>query len=188
VLAETDKVFRFNQAHRGSLEIGFDGQISNWAVADLHPSALRLGDPIRLLYLDTSSPMLRREGVEQQDGELFLRSAPSFLAWILRLLFLEDVMTRYYDPHKVAVDLIANFYKEQRPDLVAGLVDLVNEFQAADIAAGSFNSLTIKEVGDYYREDAWIWRTYLGFRKIDRELHHLLGKRYPYILPEKIRR
>ena len=40
----------------------------------------------------------RIEGAEQLNAELFLRSAPSFLAWILRLLFLEDVVDRYYDP------------------------------------------------------------------------------------------
>ena len=40
----------------------------------------------------------------------------------------------------------------------------------------------------YYREDAWIWRLYLAFKKVDRALHRLLGKDYPYILPEKIAR
>jgi hypothetical protein len=29
--------------------------------------------------------------------------------WLIRLLFLEGVMTRYYDLHRVVVDLIANF-------------------------------------------------------------------------------
>ena len=56
------------------------------------------------------------DGVEQLDPELFLRSAPSFLVWLLRLLFLKDVVDRYYDFHLVAVDLIANFYKEQMRD------------------------------------------------------------------------
>ena len=32
VLAEIGKVFAFNQANRGRLEVGFDGQISNWAI------------------------------------------------------------------------------------------------------------------------------------------------------------
>jgi hypothetical protein len=40
----------------------------------------------------------------------------------------------------------------------------------------------------YYREDARIWRLYLAFKKVDRFLHRLLGKDYPYILPDKIKR
>ena len=75
-----------------------------------------------LLYLDTSTPILRLNGVEQLNAELFLRSAPPYLAWILRLLFLQEVVTRYYDARKVTIDLIANFYKEQRPELVPELV------------------------------------------------------------------
>jgi len=110
------------------------------------------------------------------------------LVWIIRLLFLEDVMTRYYDLRKVVVDLIANFYKEQRPDLIPALVDTVNEFFFAEIREGEFEPLTEKEIKAYYREDAWIWRLYLAFRKIDRLLHRLLGKDYPYILPRKIER
>jgi hypothetical protein len=41
--------------------------------------------------------------------------------WIIRLLFLKDVMSRYYDPRQVTIDLIANFYREQRADLVPSL-------------------------------------------------------------------
>ncbi len=33
-----------------------------------------------------------------------------------------------------------------------------------------------------------MWRLYLAFRKADRALHCLLGKDYPYILPDKIKR
>ena len=143
---------------------------------------------IELVYFDTSSPLLRKDGVEQINPELFLRSAPSFLVWILRLLFLQDVLTRYYDVRKVAVDLIANFYKEQRPELVPGLVAAANRFFAAGPWAGSIQPLTVKDIQDYYREDAMIWRLYLGARKVDRWLHRVMGKDYPYLLPEKIKR
>ncbi|MCR4407209.1 MAG: DUF6206 family protein [Anaerolineae bacterium] len=188
VLRETGKVFDFNQQHKGELEIGFDGQISNWVIVGFDPAAPRLSEEIRLMYFDTSTPLLRKNGEEQLDPELFLRSAPSFLVWIIRLLFLQDVMTRYYDFRQVMVDLVANFYKEQRPDLIPGVVDTVNEFCAAGMQASGFKPITMEEVRAYYREDAWIWRTYLAFRKIDRSLHRLLGREYPYILPEKIQR
>ena len=188
VLTEMDKVFRFNQEHRGELEAGLDGQISNWAIAGLDPDRPALGETIELIYFDTSSPLLRVNGREQLDPELFLRSAPSFLVWLLRLLFLKDVMTRYYDFRQVAVDLVANFYKEQRPELIPGLVDTVNRFFAGNARLRGGRPLTAAEVRAYYREDAWIWRLYLAFKKVDRSLHRLLGKDYPYILPDKVKR
>jgi hypothetical protein len=41
----------------------------------------------------------------------------------------------------------------------------------------------------YYREDALIWSLYLSMRKVDRFLRRrVLGRAYPYILPEAIKR
>lgn len=188
VLREIRKVFNFNREHRGELEVGFDGQISNWAIIGFDPAAPKLTGDVELVYFDTSTPLMRKNGEEQLDPELFLRSAPSFLVWIIRLLFLEDVMTRYYDLRQVVVDLIANFYKEQRPELIPALIETINGFFSAEIREGEFKPITEKEVRDYYREDAWIWRIYLAFRKMDRSLRGLLGKEYPYVLPEKIKR
>ncbi len=169
--------------------MGFDGQISNWAVLGLDPAAPVLaGDEIELVYFDTSTPLLRREGEEQLDPELFLRSAPIFLAWLLKLLFLEDVMTRYYDFRQVAADLVANFYKEQRPELVPGLVHTVNTFFGTEFEDDTVEPITTDEVRSYYREDAWIWRSYLAARKLDRALHRLLGRDYVYILPGRTKR
>jgi len=188
VMREMDKVFAFNEKHEGELEAGLDGQISNWAIVDFDVGKPALGEEIKLVYFDTSSPLLRVDDEEQLDPELFLRSAPSFLVWLLRLLFLKDVMTRYYDFRQVTVDLVANFYKEQRPELVPGLVDTVNGFFAGNDRLRGLKPLTVAEVRAYYREDAWIWRLYLAFKKVDRGLHRLMGKDYPYILPDKVER
>lgn len=188
VMREMDKVFAFNEKHEGELEAGLDGQISNWAIVDFDVGKPALGEEIKLVYFDTSSPLLRVNGQEQLDPELFLRSAPSFLVWLLRLLFLKGVMTRYYDFRQVAVDLVANFYKEKRPELIPSLVDTVNRFFAANARLSGLTPLTTAEVRSYYREDAWIWRLYLAFKKVDRSLHRLLGKDYPYILPDKVNR
>lgn len=188
VLRELRKVFAFNRQHRGELELGIDGQISNWAVVPFDESAGRPVEPYHLVYLDTTTPLLTRKGVEQLNPELFLRSAPSFLVWLLRLLFLQDVMTRYYDFRKVIIDLIANFYKEQLPAMVPAMVETANEFLAGEAAEFQIAPLTVQEIRSYYQEDAWIWRLYLAFRKVDRELHRLTGRHYPYILPPAIRR
>jgi hypothetical protein len=143
----------------------------------------------RLWYLDTSTPLFRVEGVEQLDPELLLRSAPAFLAWILRWLFVQEVVDRYYDFHLVAVDLVANFYKEQRPELIPMVVETVNEFFAGEAGALGVKPIAEAEVRSYYREDALIWRLYLGMRKVDRFLRRrVLRGEYPYILPGKIKR
>ena len=187
VLRETKKVFDFNERHRGEREVGFDAQISNWAVPNYRPGQKEF-DEIEPVYFDTSSPLYRKNGVEQIDPELFLRSAPSFLVWLIRLLFLKDVLTRYYDQRLVVIDFVANFYKEQRAEWIPAIVETVNEFFAREIADSRFEPISIREVKSYYREDKLIWQVYLAFRKIDRFLHRLFRKSYPYILPERIQR
>jgi len=187
VFEELGKVWRFNRRQR-HLQIGLDGQASNWSLVGLDPQCPTCGAETPLLYVDTSTPLFRRDGVEQLDPELFLRSAPSFLAWLLRLFFLKDVVDRYYDLHRVAVDLIANMYKEQRPDLIPDLIAAANDHFAGEpeLAVGP---ITAQEVRAYYREDAMIWRLYLAMRKVDRAIRiRLLRGRYPYILPEQVRR
>jgi hypothetical protein len=187
VLTRIARVFDFNRQHAGELELGLDGQISNWAIVNA-PQAFDLGEEIELAYIDTSTPLMRRQGQEQMEPELFLRSAPSFLVWILRLFFLDDVMTRYYNVRQVVIDLAANFYKEQRPDLIPGVIDTINAFWADKIRAGRLKAVSEEEVRAYYRQDAWIWRLYLSFRRVDRAWHRLLGRDYPYILPGEIKR
>ena len=78
VLRELAKVWRYNRAQE-RIEMGIDGQISNWSVAGFDGTNPRLGEKIELLYFDTSTPLYRVDGVDQLDPELFLRSAPSFL-------------------------------------------------------------------------------------------------------------
>jgi hypothetical protein len=158
--------------------------MSNWAVQNLADG--QLPNPITLQYLDTSSPLMQKNGVEQLDVELFLRSAPSFLRWLLRWLFLEDVATRYYDMRQVIIDLLGNLYKEQLPDLVPSCVTIANQFLGDGFSTVA--TITVKDVESYYREDAMIWRIYLTSRRFDRWLHRLFGKPYPYVLPGHIKR
>lgn len=188
VLCELKKVWEHNKNSAGA-EIGVDGQISNWSIEGFDPDSGALPDEIRLTYFDTSTPLFRVDSVEQLDPELFLRSAPSFMVWIIRLLFLKDVMTRYYDFNLVATDMIANFYKEQRPELIPDLVDMANDYFRTEAAALEVEPLSVKGVKSYYREDALIWTLYLSMRKTDRFLRAgIMRKEYPYILPGKIKR
>jgi len=187
VLNELDKAWLYNRLHPDAA-VGIDGQISNWAIDGFDPDNPCLGEGTRLLYFDTSTPLFRVNGVEQLNPELLLRSAPPYLVWILRLLFLKDVMNRYYNARKVIVDLIANFYKEQKSELIPNLVSAANTHISGAIAPLGLKEITEKEVADYYREDKVIWSMYLGMRKFDRSVHRKLGRLYPYILPGEVER
>ena len=187
VLRDLKKVFTSNR-ERPSLTFGIDGQISNWAMKDYQEGKL-VTEKTELFYIDTGTPLIRKDGIEQLNPELFLRSTPSFLVWLIRLFFLEEVMTRYYDFRKVTIDLIANFYKEQRPEFIPMLIETANRFFAVEDTQFGIAPLTEKEIVSYYKEDATIWRVYLAFRKIDRFLHlKILRKPYVYILPGEIKR
>jgi hypothetical protein len=194
VLGELSKVYRFNQQQAGASlrggsqwALGIDGQISNWVVAAMD-AADGLPSTIDLSYFDVNTPLVRRNGVEQLDTELFLRSAPAFLRWVLRLFVLQDVVERYYDLRRVIVDLVANLYKEGRADLVPAWLQTANRFLDEELADAGFQPIDEREVIAYYREDVRIWRLYLGLRRIDRTLHRLTGRQYPYVLPGPIRR
>jgi hypothetical protein len=187
ILREMKKVFDYNAANPGN-EVGIDGQISNWAVAGWS-AGVEITDTTGLFYLDTSTPLMKKAGKEQLNSELFLRSTPSFLRWVIRLFFLKEVMNRYYDFRKVIIDLIANFHKEQKSEMIPGLVETANRFLEEECQGCGIAPLTADEIDDYYKEDALIWRLYLAFRKIDRFLHlKILNKPYPYILPGNIKR
>jgi hypothetical protein len=175
-IREIVKIWNFNSASKPDIELAIDGQLSNW-VRDSENNK-------RLYYIDTSTPLFCKQGVEQQNPELLLKSAPGFLRWIIRLFFLQDVMTRYYIPRLVCMDLIANLHKEQKPELIEPAIECVNAHLPHDQAP-----LTKTEVDKYYRDDKLIWIVFLGLRRLDRFFTtRLLWKRYEFILPGKIKR
>jgi hypothetical protein len=188
ILRQMMKVWRFNTNSNARL-MGLDGQLSNWALKDLNPADPTVTQDAELYYIDTSTPFIRIKGKEQLEPELFLRSAPSFLVWLIRAFFLQGVLDRYYDFHLVVVDLIANLYKEQRPDLIGDFIREANSFFASEASDLAIKPITAAEVKSYYREDAFIWRLFLALRRLDRSIKTcILNKPYPYILPGKIKR
>jgi len=174
IIREIEKIWRFNDEHHPRLALAIDGQLSNWVYSETG----------ELLFIDTSTPLMRINGQESLDPELLLKSAPSFLRWLIRWQFLDDVMTRYYDRRLVYTDLIANLFKEQCADLVPQWISLINA-ETAD----KMEPLVLDEVKAYYKEDKLIWRLFLGLRRLDRWIKtKLLGKRYEFVLPGKIKR
>jgi hypothetical protein len=177
IASEMNKVWRFNRSARPALELALDGQLSNWV-------CLENADRPSMVFIDTSTPLFRKKGVEQLDAELFLKSAPAFLRWVLRLFFLDDVINRYYDARLVCMDLAANLYKEQQPALIPLAVKIINTILSDDI-----KPLTEEEVARYYRQDMLIWGLFLAFRRLDRWMTtKLFRRRYEFILPGKIKR
>jgi hypothetical protein len=93
-------------------------------------------------------------------------------------------MNRYYDQRQVYIDLAANLYKEQRPDLIPMTIETINRQIGSDQIP-----LTEDDVKKYYREDKLIWTLFLSFRRIDRWLAtRIFRRRYEFILPGKIKR
>ena len=174
IVAEIEKVWTYNAENDPQIRLAIDGQLSNWVL-------LESGE---MAYIDTSTPLMLENGTERLDPELLLQSAPSFLRWLIRWLFLEDVMTRYYDRKLVYTDLIANLLKEQRPELVEAWIKTIN-----GSTSDKMDALDRQTIEAYYREDKLIWRLFLGLRRIDRFIKSkLLGQRYEFVLPGKINR
>jgi uncharacterized protein DUF6206 len=188
ILREVKKAFDYNKKNK-KITVTVDAQISNWAIRDFDPKNPKITDKTKFYFIDTTTPFIKKNGVEQLDPELLLRAAPSFLVWLIRWLFLEDVMTRYYDFHLSTIDLIANFYKEQRKDLIPALIDVANDFFRTEAKDLDIEPITRKKVDSYYKEDALIWRLWMFFRKVDRFIKtKIMRKSYPFILPGKVKR
>jgi hypothetical protein len=188
ILEAAGRIFTYNATNEEGIELGLDAQMSNWAIAAYDPAQRSLPATVDLTYLDTSSPLMRRGGEHLLDPELFLRSAPSFLRPVLRYLYVDDVLNRYFDQRQIIVDVLGNLYKEKRADVLPDLVQRANEFLAGLDGASGLAPIEESDVARYYQEDARIWTIYLGARRLDRRLHRLLGKPYPYILPGHIDR
>jgi len=177
VVDQFKAIWRFTESHKPALEIAIDGQLSNWVVSGSCYD-------YTLNYIDTSTPFIRRHGNHQIPADLFLQAVPRHLRGIFRSLFLSDVLNRYYDRRSILIDLAANLYKEQRPDLVPVAVQVIN-----NSIGRMAEPITVEAVKRYYREDKMIWQIFLAIRKIDRwTTTSIRHGRYEFILPDKIKR
>jgi hypothetical protein len=188
VLREMKKVWDFNRESK-IYEVALDGQISNFIVIGFNKNDPNINQNTKLGYLDTSTPLFRVNGKEAMEPELLLKSAPSFLRWLLKALFLEDTVNRYYDFRRVIIDLIANFYKEQLPHFIPSLIDLANTFLKEEASEHDIPLIEWQEVYEYYKSDANMWEIFQTVRKLDRWIQtKILRNRYPFYLPAEIQR
>ena len=188
VMREMKKVWDYAKNH-DTLDLGLDGQISNFAIIGFDPNNPKVDLNTKLMYFDTSTPMFRVDGNEAMEAVLFLKSAPSFLRWLLKALFLEETIGRYYDWRKVTIDLVANFFKEQKPELIPELINLVNKFFEEEANDFDIVPLTLEEVTKYYKSDSRMWVIFQSVRRFDRFLKtKIFKKKYDFYLPGKIER
>jgi len=132
---------------------------------------------------------MQKDKIEQLDAELLLQSAPGFIRPILRWFFLDDVLTRYYSFRDITIDILANFIKEQRKDLIEMCLPVVNDFFKDHFEIIREKPLKEKEVFSYYKEDKLIWSIFLATRRFDKFVQtKILRKRYEFILPGQIKR
>ena len=176
-------ICQYNHDRMPKESVGLDGQISNWSFEFINSKFCK---PV---YFDITTPLIRINGKEQLDTEIFLKSCPSMLVWLVRWKFLQEVLDRYYDTRSVLIDLAANFHKEGRQDLIDTAVSIINQ-QIAEKGLGKMIlPLNRPEIDAYYKNDAFIWSLFLMLRRMDRAIKtKFLKKRYNFILPGKIKR
>ncbi len=174
---------QWNLNHMPHRSIALDGQISNWSFDFANPNQ------IQVVYFDITTPLFRIDNKEQLDTEIFLKSCPSFLVWLVRWRFLQEVLDRYYDTRAVLIDLVANFHKEKKPDLIPEALRVIHHVLEEKGLSGQIKPISRSEVDDYYKNDAFIWSLFLALRRMDRVFKtNILRKRYNFILPGKIQR
>lgn len=186
ILTETAKVFDLN-ARSGDVELGFDADMSNWAIAGYDADRGGLADRFKLLFLDTNTPLMRRNGRELFDVEPFLRPAPAAILPLIRRAVLPDLMSRYYDFRRIAIELVGRFYDEGRQELAPGMVDAVNWFFLAERRENHFQPVTVDEVKRFRRWDRFIWRAFTLLCRGERRMRYAQRRAYPYILPARKR-
>lgn len=151
--------------------LGLDGQISNWGV-----------DGDELLYVDVTTPLLRdASGKDQLDTDLFIASLPWALQGSVRRFLLDEILSHYYDPRAVLLDMAGNLVKERLFQVMEPLLRATNQVLSPPI--------TTDEAMRYYRTDARMWELLQRLRQADRWWQKTARHRvYPFLLPGEIER
>jgi hypothetical protein len=168
ILGELGKLHRYNRDHAAQdIQVGLDGQIPNWAVANYGGDANALTEHERLVYLDTNVPMMRIAGRDVIDTDMYFQALPGIARWLLKRLSLDqEVMDRYYQMRLILLDFLGNIMVRSRPDLVPRLIEVSNEALAGPFGAGEMVPFTAKEVEQYYHRDVSIWRLWRSLKVI----------------------
>jgi hypothetical protein len=151
--------------------IGFDAQISNWAIHD--------GG---IVYFDVTTPLLRDEvGADRLDTDIFLASLPWALRGFVKRFMVRGIIDEYFDVRTTILNLLAQFHKDRLTNLLPLGIERAN--------ARLRRPLTADEVRRYYAKDARMWEFLQRLRRADRWWQRTIRHRpYPFLLPGKVER
>jgi len=151
--------------------LGLDGQVSNWAV-----------DGDDLLYIDVTTPLVRdATGKDELETDLFIASLPWALRGSVKQFLLEEILSHYYDPRAVLLDMAGNLHKERLPQVIEPLLRAANRLVSPPI--------TTNQAMKYYKADARMWELLQRLRQADRWWQKTARHRtYPFLLPGEIER
>jgi hypothetical protein len=151
--------------------LGLDGQVSNWAL-----------DRDDLVYIDVTTPLLRDvAGTDELDASLFIASLPWALRGSVKRFLLDEILSHYYDPRAVLLDMVGNLHKERLPQVIDPMLMAANRVVTPPI--------TREQAHRYYRSDARMWELLQRLRRVDRWWQATARHReYPFLLPGEIDR
>jgi len=151
--------------------VGFDAQLANWVV-----------DDDGLLYIDLTTPLLRdHSGREQLDIGVFIGSLPWATRSLARAVVPRLVLSHFYRPRGILLDVAANLHKEQ-------LAEWIPAFVAASHRRLD-QPFTSRHVDLYYRTAALMWEAMQEMRRLDRAWQRKVRRRpYRLLLPRPIER
>jgi len=185
ILAEIKKVCDFSRSSDG-IQIGFDGRLPNWLIDGYDPARPVIRGDEKLLYIDTSTPMIRKGGPDLLDMSIFLKTVPALIRPIVRLTLMKEVLDRYYRPRDVVTDLIASFYLYERPDMAPALVEEANAFFKEEMSEYELKPFTEEEMQKYHRNDTMIWVFFRTVKRFDRFIQEkILRRPYEQRLPKE---
>lgn len=174
VIEEIKKVCCFNSLEDEVYKIGIDAQLSNWALKE-GLKGLSSKD-LSLLYIDTSTPLIRENEQERLPADNFLSSTPPILKNLIKKLFMKEVLERYYDCRSIIIDFSSNLMNEDNKRNVKIALDFIS----------SQEGISLQDIISYHKKDYIIWKTFWISRRIHRFFLTKLGRRYKFLIPPKI--
>ena len=167
ILAELAKVDKNNRLHP-ELQLGIDVRTSNWAIEEYNAREPAIKEADRLIYLDTSTPMIRENGSELLDPELFLKRVPLLFKPTVRSFFLDEMQSRYYYAREMAKDLAADFIREGSKYLLHRLIREANQYLDGLPSDIPYRHLAAREVKKRYRRDRMTGSVFRHGRRLER--------------------
>lgn len=166
ILHEYKKLHRFNQDRAADgYQLGLDGQIPNWAIADYGGDPHALTGKEQLLYLDTNVPMIRIHGQDVVSTDMYFQALPGIARKFIKQFNLDqEVMDRYFQLRIIILDFLANVILHHRANLVPRFLEMSNKALNDSFAEEDLAPITLKEIQSYHRLDVALWRLWRSLK------------------------